>query len=64
MTPPLDKSIQQRQIAASTYHAAEAVALIGEADTPGVSVSLDTLVHALVHATLSQAAATRALVTL
>ena len=53
-----EKSIQERQIAASTYHAAEALAILGDASTgPDVAV-------AQVHATLSLAAATRALVTL
>lgn len=59
-----EKSIQQRQIAASTYHAAEAIALLEEAGNNPASPPADLFSAAQVHATLSQAAATRALVTL
>lgn len=60
------RTIQQRQIAASTYHASEALALLTDSDSgePGSARNLDRLAAAQVHATLSHAAATRALVVL
>ena len=59
------RSIQQRQIAASTYHANEAIALLEDSNTGEPAArTLDRIAAANVHAILSQAAATRALVTL